>query len=291
MANPFTAVPRGSRTWVRNLWTHRALVRGFVVRDLKARYVGSAMGFFWSVVFPIVNLFVYMIVFRLFLQARFEDGAGVRDVALWMLAGILVWAAFAETISRSTNCLVENSNLIQKVVFPSEVLPVYLAFSSVVNMLIGLPIVLIGRFFVFEENALPGVELLALPILILLQVIFTVGLGNFLCTFNLFLRDTFHVIGVGITVWMFMTPIFYPPLSVRKPIPLSDDVDGPTMSLGFLLDINPMHWLIQSWRAVLLDNRWPDWLLLGRFALVALVVFALGSAFFSYHKRRFPDLL
>ena len=99
---------------LRSLRKNQRLVRDFVSRDLRGRYVGSSMGFFWSVVFPIINLFVYMFVFRLVLKSRWSDYQGPLEVALVMLAGIVVWAAFAETVSRSTNCLVENSNLIQK---------------------------------------------------------------------------------------------------------------------------------------------------------------------------------
>ncbi|MDE0913952.1 MAG: ABC transporter permease, partial [Planctomycetota bacterium] len=126
----------------RSLLQHRGLLRDFVVRDLKARYVGSAMGFFWSVLFPIVNLAVYMFVFRLVLNARWSDRQGAYEVALIMLAGIVVWASFAETLSRTTNCLVDNANLIKKVVFPAEILPWYLTASSMINMTIGLPVVL-----------------------------------------------------------------------------------------------------------------------------------------------------
>ena len=133
---------------LRSLRANRRLLKDFVVRDLRARYVGSSMGFFWSVVFPIVNLVVYMYVFRIILHMRFQDDASTADMGIWMLAGITVWAAFAETLSRSANCLVENSNLIQKVVFPSEVLPVYLASSSLVNMCIGMPIVLLAVVWV-----------------------------------------------------------------------------------------------------------------------------------------------
>ena len=122
---------------------NRRLLRDFVVRDLKARYVGSSMGFFWSIVFPIINLFVYMFVFRIVLKARWSDFQGPLEVALVMLAGIVVWAAFSETISRSTNTLVDNSNLIQKVVFPSELLPLYLTISSLINMCIGMPVVIL----------------------------------------------------------------------------------------------------------------------------------------------------
>ena len=146
---------------LRSLVRHRRLLKDFVVRDLKARYVGSTMGFFWSVVFPIINLFVYMFVFRLVLNARWSDSQGALEVAIVMLAGIVVWSAFAETISRSTNTLVDNANLIQKVVFPAEVLPTYLTISSLINMCIGLPVVM-GAVLWFGHLSPPAAYILSL---------------------------------------------------------------------------------------------------------------------------------
>lgn len=431
-------------TLVRALRKNRRLVKDFVVRDLKARYVGSSMGFFWSVVFPILNLFVYMFVFRLILKARWSDSQGPMEVALVMLAGIVVWTTFAETISRSTNTLVDNSNLIQKVVFPAEILPAYLTISSLINMCIGLPVVILcvlwfgylsppevfvdlpshqvendqgklvwqrdesplgedhqsyavrvrltrgwrqdvivpfelggtaveGEDYLLQarEVVIPaghlgaliwitplrdrlqeghesieisllqpdtaklvergsagkfasrrfriqlidgpllgpketapssalatsvpvkvkkdyeppyhplalGASLICLPLLFLLQALFTVGLGYFLSAINLFVRDTFHLVGVGITVWMFGTPIFYPGSLVQQ------------AGYGIMLQLNPMHWLIDSYRAVLLYAQWPDPLLLLQLAGAGILVFLLGGAFFSAHKAKFPDLL
>ena len=261
---------------IRTLLGNKRLVKELVIRDLKARYVGSSMGFFWSVIFPLINLFVYMFVFRIVLKVRFDDQASPKEVAIWMLAGIVVWSAFSETLIRATNSLVENANLIQKVVFPSSVLPIYLTISSLINMTIGLPIVLAGvayfgylsaddavpeqptpgmvnvdqkvdlesardrwaqcpecdyeEILICPEHGKPlevflrgkqeilepephrmldqGVALLALPVLLLLQGIFTAGLGLFLSAFNLILRDTIHLVGVFVVVWMFSTPIF-----------------------------------------------------------------------------------
>jgi lipopolysaccharide transport system permease protein len=286
----------------KSLSRNRRLLGDFVVRDLRGRYVGSSMGFFWSVVFPFLNLIIYMFVFNLVLKVRFADHDSPKQVALYMLAGITVWAAFAETISRSTNTLVENQNLIQKVIFPSEILPPFLCVSSLINMCIGLPIVILGviLFQLFpdllgapealvplanpaKETTMPpmglGWSMLALPLLMALQALFTVGLGYFLATLNLFLRDVYHLMGVFVTVWMFATPIFYPPQKVI--------MEG----YGWLLKINPMYWLITSYREILIFGKWPDWLLLGQFALVAVVVLFLGSRFFLAQKPQFPDLL
>jgi lipopolysaccharide transport system permease protein len=276
---------------VLSLLAHRQLLRDFVVRDIRARYVGSSMGLFWSVIFPIVNLFVFMFVFRILLNARWSADAGEKETALVMLTGILAWTAFAETVSRSTNSLVENSNLIQKVVFPSEVLPPYLAISSLVNMMIGVPIVLLGMVLLTDRQN-DYLPLLAVPVLLFVQTIFTLGLGYFFATLNLFLRDTFHVMGVGLTVWMFATPIFYPPEFVTNArVPRGADKEDGYYTFGFLLDINPMHWLIHSWRQVLCFGEWPQWEFVLRFGLVGVLLFALGSTFFLAHKRRFPDLL
>lgn len=294
---------------LRSLRTHRDLLQGFVWRDLKARYVGSAMGFFWSLVFPIVNLFVFMFVFRLVLKSRWGDATplevtqgggdtriemvalgtgGTKETGLVMLAGILVWSAFAETLSRATNCLVENSNLIQKVVFPSEILPPYLTVSSVVNMLIGLPVVLLG-VLAFTDLGL-GAPLVLAPVLLGLQLLFTMGLGYALATVNLYLRDTIHVVGVATTVWMFSTPIFYPPqLVANAKVELGDS--GRVLHFNWLLEVNPMHWLIDSWRRVLIFNHWPDPELLLRFGVVAVLVFASGAWLFMAKRRDFPDLL
>jgi ABC-type polysaccharide/polyol phosphate export permease len=275
---------------LRSLCRHRRLIRNFVARDLRARYVGSTMGFFWSVIFPLVNLFVFMFVFRLLFETRFGPDMGPKETAFFMLAGILVWSAFAETLARSTNCLVENSNLIQKVVFPSEILPVNLALSSIVNMLIGMPIVVLGFWSIVKCPI--GWPMLCIPVLLLFQVVFTVGLGYLLATLNALWRDTYHLVGVGIQVWMFCTPIFYvKKMILDAKVPKSDFKEDGYYTFGWLLEINPMHWLIESWRNVLLWNTWPDWHLVLRFGVVAVVLFALGSTFFGRQKRSFPDLL
>jgi lipopolysaccharide transport system permease protein len=291
-AESASAVPMWRRPieLVRQVVRHRQLVWDLVKRDLAGRYVGSSMGLFWSVVFPLVQLAVFMFVFRIMLRARWGDAHGERETALVMLAGILVWTAFAETVSRSTNSLVENANLIRKVVFPSQVLPPYLAISSLVNMLIGLPIVVLG-VALFTDGSV-GAPLLAVPVLLVLQAIFTLGLAYVFAAFNLFFRDTFHLMGVALTVWMFCTPIFYPPEMVtHASVTLGEWAGGREIGFGWLLELNPMHWLIAAWRDVLCADRWPVWSDLARFAGVGAVLFAAGATFFETHRRRFPDLL
>ena len=124
-----------------------------------------------------------------------------------------------------------------------------------------------------------GASFVLLPLLLLLQAVFTLGLGYFLAAFNLFLRDTYHLIGVFITVWMFATPIFYPAELVQ------------ISPYAIILDLNPMYWLIESYRSVILYGDWPSWALLGRFAAVGFAFLFVGSRFFMRQKAKFPDLL
>jgi ABC-type polysaccharide/polyol phosphate export permease len=275
-----------------SLRKNRRLLTDLVSRDLRARYVGSSMGFFWSIIFPIVNLVVYMFVFSVVLDARWDANQPKELTALLMLGGIVVWQAFAESVSRVTNTLVENQNLIQKVVFPSEVLPPYLVLSSLINMLIGTAITLLGvvwfayvRPIEYAAGAAPAKvlclswSLCSLPFLMLLQAVFTLGIGYFFAALNLFLRDIYHVMGVALQVWMFLTPIFYPAGKVKE------------AGMTWVLQSNPMYWLIDSYRNAMLYGIWPKLPVVAQFGAVALLVFVLGSLFFMRQKPRFPDLL
>ncbi len=282
----------------RSLFESRSLLRDFVVRDLKARYVGSSLGFFWSVVYPVMNLAVYLFVFQIVLKTTWNPDQGAQEVVMLMLVGIVAWSAFAESLSRTTNILVDNANLISKLKFPTEILPAYVTVSALVNMMIAIPIVLLAllyaQSFPSEDPVLlarmaatgnPGVQLgwalLWLPVLLSLQAIFTAGLGYFLSTFNLYWRDMFHVIGVATMVWMFITPIFYP----------AEAFTNGGLPYGWMLEVNPMHWLLDMYRGVLVKDAMPPLVTLAKFAAAAVVTFGLGAKFFDSQRDRFADLL
>lgn len=312
-------VLRSTTELSRSLVAHRRLVWDFVRRDLRSRYAGSSLGFFWSVVQPLANLAVYMFVFNVVIKARWSDSMTQAEVSLVMLTGFLAWATHAETLARSTTCVQDNSNLIQKVVFPAEVLPTYLSLSAMVSLLVGLPIILAGMLLyskglpnyeaareaafelavkrAIERGQDPGsvslgpplalgLPLLLVPLLVVLQWIFSTGVAYLMSTLQVLLRDLQHIVPLLLTVWMFSTPIFYPATILMKP----ETSIGP-IPASLALELNPMYWLIDSYQRVLLYGMWPQWHLLGRFALVALVVYALGGTLLMRQKRVFPDLL
>jgi lipopolysaccharide transport system permease protein len=300
-------VIRSAAELTRSLVNSRRLVASFVRRDLRSRYAGSSLGFFWSVIQPLANLAVYMFVFQFVIKARWADTMGKEEVTLVMLTGFVAWGAFAETMIRSTTCMVDNSNLIQKVVFPAEILPTFISISAMVSLLVGLPIIVAAMAFFVEigsgyadaraaaiadtlakgkDLAVAigpplrwGLPIVMLPVLIALQWLFATGVAYVLCTLNVLVRDMQHVVGLLVMVWMFCTPIFYPAVLLRD------------THFRFLLEVNPMFWLIDSYQRIVLYGLWPQWHLLGRFAIVALIVYALGARLLMREKRRFPDFL
>jgi ABC-type polysaccharide/polyol phosphate export permease len=311
---PFRHVLRSTLELSRSLVEHRRLLFDFVRRDLHSRYAGSSLGFFWSVIQPLANLAIYMFVFQVVLKARWADQMSSVEVSLMMFTGFLAWSSFAETLQRATTCVQSHANLIQKVVFPAEVLPTYLSISSLVSLLIGLPILFAAKTVyadVLDTYALTraasvavaidrghdplvavgpeltwGWALLCLPFLIVLQWVFATGVALLMSTLNVLVRDVQHLIGLLLTVWMFATPIFYPARLLRD----AKTTLGPVHP-SLALEINPMYWLIDSYQRVLLYAQWPQWHLLGRFVLVAFVVYALGARFLMREKRGFADLL
>jgi ABC-type polysaccharide/polyol phosphate export permease len=255
-----------------------------------------------------------MFVFQVVLKARWADNMSPVEVSLMMFTGFLAWSSFAETLQRATTSVQSHANLIQKVVFPAEVLPTYLSISAMVSLLVGLPIlfaaktayadVLDGYTHARQASIALAIErgndplvavgpeltwgwaLLCLPLLLALQWIFATGVALLMATLNVLVRDVQHLIGLLLTVWMFATPIFYPARLLRD----AKATIGP-IHPSLALELNPMYWLIDGYQRVLLYAQWPQWQLLGRFAVVALCVYALGAHFLMREKRNFSDLL
>jgi lipopolysaccharide transport system permease protein len=224
------------------------------------------------------------------LPEQFEAAMGV-----YMFVGVLVWTAIAESLSRCTSVIVENGNLIKKVAFPSEVLPLNQVLVALVTMLFGIA-VFVAATLVTQIWIPPRPRaLLWVFALLPLQALFTYGLGLAFATLQVYLRDTVHVVTVGLTVWMFATPIFWAPQIVT---------DSSLGGFAWLVDLNPVYHIVYAWRSVLM-SRQPDALTIAGerrefyatpiedsvlvFAAWALGSFLLGYGFFLLARRRFAD--
>jgi lipopolysaccharide transport system permease protein len=262
------------RTFFSNLVRRRALLGNLVVRDFQQRYVGSAVGWLWGGVQPAVLLLSYTFVFTIVFKGKAPAGAGTNSVALYLFAGILPWLLFQETVQRSVTAVVDYSNLITKTMFPSEVLPVALFLSAMMNHAFGLVVLLAiavikGKITWF---------LLLMPVYILLLAMFTIGFSWLVSSLHVFLRDTAQALGIVLIFWFWFTPIFF-------------DRDSLPEQLRFLARINPLACVVSAYRNCVLAGRLPDLLDLGVLAACAVGFFFAGGLFFRYTKRAFGDVL
>jgi ABC-type polysaccharide/polyol phosphate export permease len=261
---------------MRAIWSARTVVRALVLRDLRSRYVGSALGGFWSLVQPLLQLATFTFVFATVMKVRVTDAGGTDlPFVLYLACGLFPWLAIQEAITRSATCLVDNPTLVKRVVFPVEVLPVQLACSAVVHQLIA-TVVLLGLMAI--EGFPPRVSLLALPALLTAQLAIAVGLGWAVAALHVYFRDTAQALGVLMPVWFYLTPILYPQNLVPP-------------FLQPVLALNPLTPLVQAYRDVFLHGVVPGGLGGLWLAAASLGVFAVGALVFTRARGEFADLV
>jgi lipopolysaccharide transport system permease protein len=262
-------------TFLRKLYVQRGLIRNFVVRDLRSRYIGSFMGFFWSVIHPIVLLVSYTFVFSVIFGQRPRPDSGTTSFPLFLFCSILPWLFFQDTLQRSSTVIFDNANLITKTIFPSEILPLTVLLAGLVNHLIGFAILLGVILFTLGKIS---AFVLVLPLYLLFLIFFTLGLSWLVAGLNVFVRDTSQIISVVLTFWFWFTPIFYAPELFPK-------------RFLFLVRLNPLAHVVTAYRDCLLRMKMPDLGVLSILAASSLSVFVAGGLFFRHAKREFVDVL
>ncbi len=257
------------------LYRHRTLIWSFVKRDLLARYRGSTVGLFWSVIHPLIMLGLYTFVFSTILKVRVGASEGTDQFALYLFCGLLPWNAFAEGLNRSTGVILENTNLIKRAVFPSEILPVYPVITGIVAELIGF-VILVAALLLTGRPI--GPVMLLLPVILLLQAVLTIGLAWIIAGITVFIRDLGQMLGMMLTLWVFLTPIFYPPSVIPE-------------TLRVFLAVNPMYALVEAYRSVILRGEFPALGGVALTALIGIVTFLIGYRVFTKMQPVFADVL
>ena len=206
---------------LRQLFRHRALVQSLVARDLKARYRGSTLGLLWSFVNPLLLLSIYTFVFTTVMPGARSNG--IEHFSLFLFCGILPWTWFSSSLLESSNALIAGGNLIRKVLFPAEVLPIVTVFAGLVHFCLGLPI--LAAFLAYYRVPVSPTDLLWLPVIIAIQLVLTTGLALLASVLTAHFRDVRDLIANLLTLWFFATPIIYPlaqaPESVRRVLSLN----------------------------------------------------------------------
>ncbi|MGD0296806.1 MAG: ABC transporter permease [Bryobacteraceae bacterium] len=272
-AKPYCVVqPTGK--WVavnfREFWRYRELLVFLTQRDIKIRYKQTALGVMWAVLQPLLTMLVFTILFGRVAKMPSE---GV-PYPLFAYAGLLPWTFFANGLTTSSNALVNNSNLVGKVYFPRLIMPAAAVLAGLVDL--GIAFLLLFGLFAFYHVSLTW-NLLALPLLIVLVTLLSLGIGLFLSALNVRYRDIRHALPFFIQLGMFATPIIYP----MSAIPVR---------YRWFVALNPMAGVVEGFRASLLGGH-LDWPALLQSAIVTLVVLAGSALYFRSMEKSFADVI
>lgn len=245
-----------------SLFRYRLLIQSLVGRELKARYRGSVLGFLWSFINPLLLMLTYGLVFTyVFPGVRSQN---LEPYFLFLFCGILPWTWFQASIAEASGVLIAGGNLIKKVLFPAEVLPVVTVLSNLVHMLLAVPVML---FFLALEGRLTWSALLV-PLPLLVQLVFTLGLALIVSALTVHFRDLRDILSHVLHLWFWGSPVLY----------FYGDIQG---RFRTLLRLNPLSHVLVSYQQMLFAGSFDHWRGLVLAGLVSCLVFALGAFLFE----------
>ena len=275
--NPNAAQPTSLVALGKSLWRNRHLIVQMTKREVVGRYKGSIMGLAWAFFNPVFMLTVYTFVFSVVFKARWEAGGeeSKTQFAVVLFVGMIVHSLFAEVLNSAPGLIISNVNYVKKVVFPLEILPFISISAALFHSLISLGVLLVA--FVIFNGYLHLTAVLA-PLVVMPLVILTLGLAWMLASLGVFLRDVGQTIGIITTVMMFLAPVFYPITALPE-------------EMRPLIMANPLTFIIEQAREVLIWGHLPNWLGLGAYNLAAVCIAWAGYAWFQKTRKGFADVL
>jgi lipopolysaccharide transport system permease protein len=255
---------------LREIWEYRELAYTFAVRDIKVRYKQTALGAAWAVIQP----FFMMVVFSIFFGNLAKIPSDGIPYPLFSYAALLPWTLFAEGITRSTNSMIINANIITKVYFPRLIMPISGVMSPLVDFIIAFAI-LIGMMFYY--GFIPTINILFVPAFILLALMTSLGVGLWLSAFNVQYRDFQYTLPFLIQLWLFASPVVYPSSLLSEPY-------------RWIYGLNPMAGVIEGFRWALLGTNPPS-TLIAFSALIVIGILISGAYYFKRMENTFADLV
>jgi lipopolysaccharide transport system permease protein len=266
------------------IWRQHSLIWQMAMREALGRYRGSVLGVLWSFITPLILLSIYTFVFTEIFNVKWTVATSANatttpqsklEFAVVLFAGLIVFNLFAECISKAPLTIVGNPNLVKKLMFPLELLPLVNWLSALFHMCIA--VIILQTFQIIAFGNAPSIGWL-LPVILVPLSLLILGLSWFLASLGVYVRDISQTIGVAITGLMFISPIFFPITAIPK-------------DWQFLVDINPLATPIDAARDILVFNKWPNWQALTLSLGISLTVALIGFAWFQKTRRGFADVL
>lgn len=255
---------------------HAGLLAQFCHREIHQKFKGSWFGLSWALITPIAMLAVYTFVFRTVLQAKWPGAEdSTSEFAIQIFSGLLVFTLFSEVIGRAPRLILEQPNLVKKVIFPLEILPWVSSLTALFYASISTLVLIVAAIILRGDIT---IHLLATPLVFAAFVPILLGLSWLLAALGVFLRDADHIVGLILTPMLFLSPVFYP-------VSMLPDLAQPLMLL------NPLTQIIESLRTIVLDQTWPDFTALIIYSLIGLLISIMGAWFFEKTRKGFADVL
>ncbi len=253
---------------IKELYQYREMIFSLVRRDLRGRYKASLLGFLWTFINPLCQILVYSFVFSMIMRT------GIEQFYVYLISGMIPWIFFSSAVSGGTMCIKNQSEMVKKIYFPREVLPISFVTSAFINMLfcfimIFLVVGVSGRGF-------SPVALLFLPLVMIVEYVMALGFTMIVSGLTVYFRDMEHIVSVIMMAWIYLTPIMYTVEMV------------PERLRGVYL-INPMTPVVQAYQQILYYKQIPEMGTLGLAALFALVILVIGVIAFKKLERNFAE--
>jgi len=261
---------------IKEIYRQRFLLWGFIRSDLRNRYGASFLGFFWSVINPLLLILLYTLVFGYILEVNVGGNAGTINYGLFLFSGMLPWLAISDATQRSSQVILENRDLVKQVNFPKALLPLRCVIGAFIHELIALCVFLIILVLLKKP---PSIFMVCLLVAIWpLQLFFTLGISLIVSSSTVFYKDVRELTGAVLILWFFATPIIFPMSLIPE-----------TIRIFFFS--NPLTWLINLYRAALLGDVVPEFYGFAYFSLFTVFILLVGWMLFSRLSRDFADLI
>lgn len=252
---------------IKEIYQYRHMLKTLVKQDITGRYKGSFFGFLWTLLNPLLMLFVYSIVFQFIFRS------GIENYPIYLFICLMPWNAFANTIAVGTTCVSNNASILKKVYFPREVLPLSVVISNTIQYFFSAVII-------FAALLVSGVGIswyaLFLPLIVLVQAIFSLGVIMLLSAANVYIRDVQYIMNPVMMIWMYATPILYSITMI------------PEKFLN-LYKLNPMTSIMLEYQNILYHKQLPDFVNLGMVFIVSIIILIIGYFVFNKLQRRFAE--
>ena len=255
---------------LKEIYAYREMIFSLVRRDLNGRYKGSALGFLWTFINPLLQLMVYTLVFSVIMKN------GIEDFYLFLFVALVPWIFFSTSVTGGSSCIWAQQDMVKKIYFPREVLPIAFVTSQFVNMLLSLLVVL--AVLIVSGKGINIIALLYLPVIMLVEYLLALGMAMLVSAITVYLRDLEYLLGIIAMAWQFLTPVMY-------------SIDNVPERLKFIFMLNPMTPVIIAYRDILYYKTIPQLTTLIHATVFGILLLAVGCFTFSKLKRHFAEEL